>query len=160
MAEHEFSIGIAPLMNDSFSNRKYFIKYLDYARYGIAGIYSNYMPYTLVVNNNDNGLLVGDSVEEWGRALNNLVEDHALREKIINNSQVHIRVKFSVESVRSQFLAELEPLLCFNTPPKEVTYRLNPISVFKYKQKSNFHRLQAHLATDGFVNTFKKIMKK
>ena len=63
MKESNFNIGFAPLDNTYFANRKYFNKYIEYTKFGILGMYSNTMPYTLIVKDKENGILVDNSSE-------------------------------------------------------------------------------------------------
>ncbi|MGM0855838.1 MAG: glycosyltransferase [Pseudomonadota bacterium] len=66
-------IGLAPLLATPFNQGKSFIKFLDIAAMGGVGIYSNRYPYTEVVRHGENGLLVGDTPEEWLTALQQLI---------------------------------------------------------------------------------------
>ncbi|RUR29986.1 glycosyltransferase [Vreelandella nanhaiensis] len=72
---HRLHIGLAPLLATPFNQGKSFIKFLDIAAMGGVGIYSNRYPYTEVVRHGENGLLVGDSLEEWQAGLNRLLNN-------------------------------------------------------------------------------------
>ncbi|MFG6668728.1 glycosyltransferase family 1 protein [Halomonas sp. HNIBRBA4712] len=74
-------IGLAPLWPTAFNAGKSFIKFLDIAAMGGVGVYSNRYPYTEVVHNGENGLLVGDGPDQWQAAITWLLENpaHAAR---------------------------------------------------------------------------------
>lgn len=160
MREHDFCIGVAPLNNDNFSNRKYFIKYIDYARFGIAGIYSSCMPYTQVVKHGENGLLVENTIDSWEWAINSLIENDYLRKAIVENSQKDIRLNFSLESVRNKLFDDLQPLFENKPMKKNLCLKYNFISSFIFDQISNYHRLKAHIDAEGVVKTLDKIIMK
>lgn len=76
-ARQQVHIGLAPLLATRFNAGKSFIKFLDIAAMGGVGIYSNRYPYDQVVKHGINGLLVGDSPEEWQAALQQLIQHPA-----------------------------------------------------------------------------------
>lgn len=71
--QRRIHIGLAPLLATPFNQGKSFIKFLDIAAMGGVGIYSNRYPYTEVVRHGENGLLAGDSPDEWHAALQRLI---------------------------------------------------------------------------------------
>ena len=74
-ARERLHIGLAPLLPTRFNAGKSFIKFLDIAAMGGVGIYSNRYPYTEVVRHGENGLLVGDTPDEWQAALQQLLNN-------------------------------------------------------------------------------------
>lgn len=68
-------IGVAPLLDTPFNGGKSFIKFLDITAMGGVGIYSNRYPYTEVVRQGENGLLVEDSPAAWQAALRQLLDN-------------------------------------------------------------------------------------
>lgn len=71
--QRRIHIGLAPLLATPFNRGKSFIKFLDIAAMGGVGIYSNRYPYTEVVRHGENGLLAGDSPDEWHTAMQQLL---------------------------------------------------------------------------------------
>lgn len=71
--QRRIHIGLAPLLATPFNQGKSFIKFLDIAAMGGVGIYSNRYPYTEVVRHGENGLLAGDSPDEWHTAMQQLL---------------------------------------------------------------------------------------
>ncbi|ATH79303.1 glycosyltransferase family protein [Vreelandella hamiltonii] len=72
-SQHRVHIGLAPLWPTPFNRGKSYIKFLDIAAMGGVGVYSRRGPYTDVVSHGSNGLLVGDTPEEWQAALHFLI---------------------------------------------------------------------------------------
>lgn len=82
VGEANWDIGLAPMPDSEFHKCKYFNKYVEYASFGIAGIYSDVIPYRHGIRNEDNGLLVSNNEEDWFNAICRLIEDETLRERI------------------------------------------------------------------------------
>ena len=82
MAKCNWDIGLAPMPETEFHRCKYFNKYVEYASFGIAGIYTDCEPYVFGIRNKENGLLVKNTTEDWVKAISELIEDNKLREKI------------------------------------------------------------------------------
>lgn len=68
-------IGLAPLMDTPYNRGKSHIKMFDITALGAVGVYSNRSPYTDIIDNHKNGVLVEDDVEAWLAALVELVND-------------------------------------------------------------------------------------
>jgi len=98
MSTHHFDVGFSPLIDTPFNNRKYFNKYFEYAKVGICGIYSNIKPYTYIIKDHQNGLLVDDNPTSWLKAMEELCDD-ALRNEIIDNSQKQLKNEFVFEKL-------------------------------------------------------------
>jgi len=87
-----YAIAIIPLGGEEdgdaffFNSCKNPFKYLNYAVAGIPGIYSNVKIYRECVTNNVTGVLVDNKYDEWMDALDNLLLDFDLRQKIRNNA--------------------------------------------------------------------------
>lgn len=82
MAKCNWDIGLAPMPETPFHRCKYFNKYVEYASFGIAGIYSDCEPYIYGIRDRENGLLVKNTTEDWVAAISELIENETLRKKI------------------------------------------------------------------------------
>ena len=102
-----FDIGLAPGVDIPFFHSKTNNKYREFGGCKIAGIYSNFAPYSNSVTHEYSGLLVGSSSEEWSAAIERLVLDSNLRAKITANAanDVYNNYSFdkSIESWRNCF---------------------------------------------------------
>lgn len=93
-----FDIGLAPGVDTPFFHSKTNNKYREFGGCGIAGIYSNFPPYSNCVTHEDTGLLVGSSTEEWASAIERLVLDEKLRSHIADNAAEDVFSRYSFES--------------------------------------------------------------
>lgn len=93
-----FDIGLAPGVDTPFFHSKTNNKYREFGGCGVAGIYSNFPPYTNSVTHEYSGLLVGGSTEEWVAAIERLMLDVKLRAWIVKNAAYDVRSNYSFES--------------------------------------------------------------
>lgn len=97
LARRQWDIGIAYIEESSFSNKKFYNKYLEYSRFGICGIYSNTELFRRIINNGYNGVLVENREEAWYSAIENLIQKETLRKDMARVAQNHVLDYFSVE---------------------------------------------------------------
>jgi hypothetical protein len=100
--KNNFDIGLVPLggaedpdsvlMHSCKSN----IKFLEFAKYGISGIYSN-VPAYYCVKDHEDGILVDNNYESWFKAICELIDNNSLREKIINNSYQKLKNNYNLK---------------------------------------------------------------
>lgn len=106
-----FDIGLAPLVDDVFYNSKTNNKYREYGGCGVAGIYSKVPIYEDCIDDYKNGLLVkGSGANDWFEAIEILIQNQALREKIALSAQVDINKNYRfTEAVKvwSKLLKEI-----------------------------------------------------
>lgn len=132
MRENRFDIGLAPLTDMPFENRKYFNKFMEYSKIGTLGLYSNCLPYTLVVRDKENGLLVNNDTDSWLKALQECVNDIELVKRCAGNAQKLLRDKFTIEvAVRA----------CQTLLPEIETYRRPSGSVVQLKNSYGKHAI-------------------
>lgn len=67
-------LGLAPLWPTTFNAAKSHIKFLDIAAAGGVGLFSRRAPYSNIVNDGVDGLLVDDDPADWQRCLVRLLE--------------------------------------------------------------------------------------
>ena len=82
MAKCNWDIGLAPMPETEFHRCKYFNKYVEYASFGIAGIYTDCKPYVFGIRDRKNGLLVKNTTKDWVNAISELIENDRLRNSI------------------------------------------------------------------------------
>ena len=116
MDYNRFDIGLSPLLDSEFCRSKYFNKYLEYSKNNICGIYSDVLPYTLVVNNGVNGLLVQNNHTAWYEAICKLVDDAEYRTACVRQAKEHIISEFSLSSIVDKLYKELPDLFEFKAP--------------------------------------------
>ena len=89
-------IFIAPLRDNLFNRCKSAIKFLEYSSTGAPGVYSRTAPYEGVVND-QNGFLANAS-EEWEDALDQLINDPALRSSMGYRAQQTVQNRWLLSS--------------------------------------------------------------
>ena len=104
MRQGNFDIGVAPLDSDEFSKCKYYNKFIEYSMFGIAGLYSDTEPYTYIVRDGENGLLVKDGPDNWFDALRKAISDNELRAGIALRSQQLLKERFTFEGNHEEII--------------------------------------------------------
>lgn len=106
-----FNIGLAPLQDNEFNRSKNNTKFRDYGACGIAGIYSNVDAYSESVVNEQDGLLVNNTKDDWLLALRRLAFDKELQETIRTNAREKVFKDYRQELIESQWLEDIHTLL-------------------------------------------------
>jgi glycosyltransferase involved in cell wall biosynthesis len=89
LMKQKWSIGIAPLIDDTFNQSKSNIKWLEYTMKHIPTVASNVEPYRSI-KHGVTGILC-DTPEQWYVALKELIEDSKLRDRLAENSYKEIK---------------------------------------------------------------------
>lgn len=110
----EFIIGVAPLDRNHFYNSKTEAKFRDYAQTAIPGIYSNIPPYSDVIEDGVDGLLVPGIYSTWREAISALLDDEELRCKIVLNALTKVNSKYDYVQYKSELKNTIE---AFAKPP-------------------------------------------
>lgn len=103
-------IAVAPLRDIPFNRSKSPIKFYEYSILRIPGVYSKVGPYDAAVREGQTGLLVENTEENWTKALENLITDATLRNRIGATSRIEVMREHSISSkggALSDVLAEV-----------------------------------------------------
>jgi glycosyltransferase involved in cell wall biosynthesis len=111
MEQENFDIGLAPLDSNDFTKCKYFNKFLEYAMFGIVGIYSDTEPYTFVVDHKINGILVGKKPKDWLDAICEAVENVQLIESCRVAAYGTLKTKFDSTTIMNKFLQDIPEII-------------------------------------------------
>ncbi len=114
MLNGAFDVGLAPGYRIPFYSCKYFNKFIEYSQYGIAGIYENYPPFTDIVTDGQNGILCGETSDDWYMQLLNLVEGRNDLHRLAVNAQETLRKCFSPEKIVQELISDIPELLAFH----------------------------------------------
>lgn len=158
MKTNRFDIGLSPLSDTPFCNRKYFNKYLEYTKDGMVGLYSNCLPYTLVVKDGINGFLVNNDVNSWFDAIKHAIENIIDMKSIAEFSQDHLKSDFSFANAQKEILDNLSSIV--GNDFAHVRYKKQWIKGFLFDIVDNGMNLYCHLKYEGFREVLKKISEK
>lgn len=107
MSKCNWDIGLAPMPDTEFHRCKYYNKFVEYASFGIVGVYSNLEPYIYGIIDGVNGLLVNNTTDEWFNAIVKLIEDNELRESISKECLRQANEIFTLEKCSEDFLNKI-----------------------------------------------------
>lgn len=110
MKKMNFDIGVSPLHDNSFSNCKYFNKYIEYTLVGIVGIYSNCKPYTYVVQDEVNGFLADNTPVAWLEVISKAIDNNALCKSCYEYAVNQLNTKFSATQIKEKLIKEIPEL--------------------------------------------------
>lgn len=111
MRKNRYDVGFAPLEDNIFSNRKYFNKFFEYSKVGIVGIYSNCKPFTYIIKNGENGILADNAVEEWYKAIENVIVNPDKILEIVGSSQKTLKKNYNLEVISKNLSRQLPEIL-------------------------------------------------
>ena len=107
MAKCNWDIGLAPMPLTEFHRCKYFNKYIEYASFGIAGVYTDCEPYVFGIRDRENGLLVNNTTEEWFAAISELIENEKLRKQISDNCLKEANEIYALDVLASDYFEKI-----------------------------------------------------
>ena len=157
MKMNDFDIGLAPLDDDPFCARKYFAKYIEYAKYGILGLYSNVKPYTYAVRDGENGILVNGAAEQWKESLLNIIKAPDRICGMVSNSQKDLRERFSMSNAVNILYKHCPELESFQKGYNIPSLKISPFTILCYRIKDFYVRFVFHLKNEGLSFVLQKI---
>ena len=130
MSNHHFDIGLAPLFDNELCRSKYFNKFFEYTKNNICGIYSDVMPYNLVVKNGVDGILVNNDPQEWYKAICYLIDNQNKQIQYIKNAQNKLINNFSLEAIAKRLNGDFPELFSYKAPNTHVHIWINMYFLF------------------------------
>ncbi len=103
MGEQNFDIGLAPMIQTDFSSCKHYNKYIEYASYGIVGVYSSVYPYTRAIRNKENGILCENDADSWYTAIATLIDEPELLKSMKDKCLEEVQTIYSLEAVANKY---------------------------------------------------------
>lgn len=158
MKANRFDIGIAPLHDDPFCTKKYFNKYIEYAKCGIAGLYSNCLPYTYVVKDKENGLLVNNTIDNWRESLDYAIMNIREMKRIARKSQEHIKESFTLSAERDNIYKNIIELHENDRHYIDLSFGNKYLEIVLFEVRSAKNRIIAHIKSEGVIKTTKRVL--
>ncbi len=93
----ELHIALAPLQDTAFNRCKSNIKWLEYSACGIAGIYSDVLPYRCI-RNGETGLLAANNEAAWLAAIESLIERPEWRMAMAQAAQREVFENYALQT--------------------------------------------------------------
>jgi glycosyltransferase involved in cell wall biosynthesis len=97
--ERSWDIALAPLSVNPFNEAKSDNKYRTYGAAGVAGVYSRIASFEDSVIDGETGILVQNEPAAWFGAIERLILDEKLRQRIAVAARADVRERFGVETV-------------------------------------------------------------
>lgn len=104
----EWDIGLAPMPDTPFHACKHYNKFVEYAAAGSLGVFSNVRPYLFAERYIDAQCLADNTPSAWMKALEELVDDDARREKLRRESIETVCRELKIEDTAEQLWSKME----------------------------------------------------
>lgn len=111
LRELDIHAALVPLEDTKFNRCKSNIKWLEYSAAGIAGVFSDLLPYNSSIRNGETGLLVDNTAEAWFRSMEQLLANPEITFAMIENARREVREFHSIGSISDKYLTVLNDLL-------------------------------------------------
>lgn len=102
----EFDIGLVPLPLTDWTPHKFYLKLVQYTALGIPAVATPLGSNPIVIRDGENGFLA-DTDQDWVQALERLIEDHALRERMGKQAAQDAHRKYTLQANADKIVAAL-----------------------------------------------------
>lgn len=126
----EWDIGLAPMPDTPFHACKHYNKFIEYAAAGIVGVFSNVRPYLFAKRYIDAQCLADNTSSAWKKAIEELVDDGARREKLRRESIETVCRELRIEDTTVNLWQALEYIVQANRTERTIcmwltAYKMN-----------------------------------
>lgn len=111
----EFDVGVYPLPVDEWVLGKSGLKAIQYMAMGLPTVATRVGTTPMIIDHGVNGLLV-QTEDEWVQALELLIDDRGLRQRLGAAARETAAQKYSIEAVREQYLHVLDGVAAQGCP--------------------------------------------
>ena len=134
-----FSIGLAPVLTSRFYQCKYINKFIEYTRMGITGIYTDSLPYTMVVADNTTGYLTDNTPESWANAILRAADAPKETQCCWQRAVALLEHDFSAQRLADELREKLPELLTFHAPEIHISpFAMPPLRVAFFAERCSY----------------------
>jgi glycosyltransferase involved in cell wall biosynthesis len=108
-----FTLAIAPLVENEFNQCKSPLKYLQYSAVGLPTVCSNVTPYKELVSD-QNGFLVDNTAERWYQVLVNAIDNLETLPNISHNAREFVVNQYGMSNYTEMYLDIFQKLMVTN----------------------------------------------
>ena len=150
MRELNWDIGLAPMPDSEFHHGKHYNKFIEYAAFGIVGVYSDVLPYHGAVEHEVTGLLTDNYPGHLFEALERLILDPDLLARMRRNVAELATTCFSLPAVSQALRKELGEVLTVETDHTPMRFPK------KLRRVDLTERIRAGIKQEGFFTFVRK----
>jgi glycosyltransferase involved in cell wall biosynthesis len=110
MSSFNFDIGIAPLEDCNFNRAKSNLRWLEYSALKVPTIATNVGHFAETVQNQKDGVLVPNDIDEWEVALEAMIKHESWRRQIGNAAYKRVKADFNVRKTAAKYLRALKEI--------------------------------------------------
>lgn len=122
--KQKWDIGLAPMPESDFHACKHYNKYVEYAAAGIAGIYSEVLPYTRMKGKLKGATYTQNTPDAWYNAIRDLIEDSEKREWLRRTVCNEARGILSLETSAEKLYEQMTDIIEYRAPKSNVSYHI------------------------------------
>ena len=84
--KRKVDIVVNPIISSKFNSFRSPTKFFDITRLGAVGLYSDLEPFNKFINNNHDGILLKNNIEDWTKEIFYLLDNKKERERLFSNA--------------------------------------------------------------------------
>ena len=84
--KRKVDIVVNPIISSKFNSFRSPTKFFDITRLGAVGLYSNLEPFNKFINNNHDGILLKNNIEDWSKEIFYLLDNKKERKRLFSNA--------------------------------------------------------------------------
>ena len=116
----DYAIGLGPGRDAPFYACKYYNKFVEYASISAVGIFTKAEPYTQIVIDGKNGILCGNTEEQWYEAIKGIIEDNQIITQCRNNIRKQIAAEFEPNHIANSLIGQYPEFGTYHTESVEI----------------------------------------
>lgn len=121
-----FDFALAVLEDNMFNECKSNIKFLEYSICGYPGLYSRVGPYIDSVTEGETGILVDNKTGDWIRAMESMIDNPALRDRLGRRAFDCVRSRYSMKEGSKEWVNLFSGIIASGTDRRRGGFSARP----------------------------------